>query len=57
MEGQSISKRNHRRFHEAFKRCAGFLDFGYSLGRVVTLAKDALGTIVRWRSGFSYLGF
>src|ERR1700682_5511441 len=31
--------------------------FGYSLIRASPLALIALGTIVSWRSGFSYLGF
>jgi simple sugar transport system permease protein len=31
--------------------------FGYSLVRTSPLALIALGTIVSWRSGFSYLGF
>jgi len=41
-------------FHEPF---ATLRDFGYSLVRASPLALIALGTIVSWRSGFSYLGF
>jgi simple sugar transport system permease protein len=41
-------------FHEPFATVRGF---GYSLVRMSPLALIALGTIVSWRSGFSYLGF
>jgi len=41
-------------FHEPFATLRGF---GYSLVRASPLALIALGTIVSWRSGFSYLGF
>jgi general nucleoside transport system permease protein len=41
-------------FHEPFGTLRGF---GYSLVRTSPLALIALGTIVSWRSGFSYLGF
>jgi ABC-type uncharacterized transport system permease subunit len=41
-------------FHEPFGTLRGF---GYSLVRASPLALIALGTIVSWRSGFSYLGF
>jgi simple sugar transport system permease protein len=41
-------------FHEPFFTLRGF---GYSLVRASPLALIALGTIVSWRSGFSYLGF
>jgi ABC-type uncharacterized transport system permease subunit len=41
-------------FHEPFATMRGF---GYSLVRSSPLALIALGTIVSWRSGFSYLGF
>jgi general nucleoside transport system permease protein len=41
-------------FHEPFATMRGF---GYSLVRASPLALIALGTIVSWRSGFSYLGF
>ena len=41
-------------FHEPFATLRGF---GYSLVRTSPLALIALGTIVSWRSGFSYLGF
>jgi general nucleoside transport system permease protein len=41
-------------FHEPFGTLRGF---GYSLVRMSPLALIALGTIVSWRSGFSYLGF
>jgi ABC-type uncharacterized transport system permease subunit len=41
-------------FHEPFGTLRGF---GYSLVRASPLALVALGTIVSWRSGFSYLGF
>ena len=41
-------------FHEPFATLRGF---GYSLVRGSPLALIALGTIVSWRSGFSYLGF
>ena len=41
-------------FHEPFATLRGF---GYALVRASPLALIALGTIVSWRSGFSYLGF
>lgn len=41
-------------FHEPFGTLRGF---GYALVRASPLALIALGTIVSWRSGFSYLGF
>jgi len=41
-------------FHEPFGTLRGF---GYALVRTSPLALIALGTIVSWRSGFSYLGF
>jgi general nucleoside transport system permease protein len=41
-------------FHEPFATLRGF---GYSLVRASPLALIALGTIVSWRAGFSYLGF
>jgi ABC-type uncharacterized transport system permease subunit len=41
-------------FHEPFATLRGF---GYSLVRASPLALIALGTIVSWRTGFSYLGF
>ena len=41
-------------FHEPFATIRGF---GYALVRASPLALIALGTIVSWRSGFSYLGF
>src|SRR3984885_15856940 len=41
-------------FHEPFGTLRGF---GYSLVRTSPLGLIALGTIVSWRSGFSYLGF
>src|ERR1700682_5935718 len=41
-------------FHEPFATLRGF---GYSLVRASPLALIALGTMVIWRSGFSYLGF
>jgi general nucleoside transport system permease protein len=41
-------------FHEPFATLRGF---GYSLVRASPLSLIALGTIVSWRSGFSYLGF
>jgi general nucleoside transport system permease protein len=41
-------------FHEPFATLRGF---GYALVRAAPLALIALGTIVSWRSGFSYLGF
>ena len=41
-------------FHEPFATLRGF---GYTLLRASPLALIALGTIVSWRSGFSYLGF
>src|ERR1700692_1266497 len=41
-------------FHEPFATLRGF---GYSLVRASPLALIALGTIVSWRSGFTYLGF
>src|ERR1700676_1152656 len=41
-------------FHEPFGTLRGF---GYSLVRTSPLALIALGTIVSWRSGFTYLGF
>src|ERR1700730_14684076 len=41
-------------FHEPFATLRGF---GYALLRTSPLALIALGTIVSWRSGFSYLGF
>jgi ABC-type uncharacterized transport system permease subunit len=41
-------------FREPFGTLRGF---GYSLVRASPLALVALGTIVSWRSGFSYLGF
>lgn len=41
-------------FHEPFATLRGF---GYSLVRAAPLTLIALGTIVSWRSGFSYLGF
>ena len=41
-------------FHEPFATLRGF---GYALLRASPLALIALGTIVSWRSGFSYLGF
>lgn len=40
--------------HEPFATLRGF---GYSLVRASPLALIALGTIMSWRSGFSYLGF
>jgi ABC-type uncharacterized transport system permease subunit len=40
--------------HEPF---ATMRAFGYSLVRASPLALIALGTVVSWRSGFSYLGF
>jgi ABC-type uncharacterized transport system permease subunit len=40
--------------HEPFATLRGF---GYTLVRASPLALVALGTIVSWRSGFSYLGF
>lgn len=41
-------------FHEPFATLRGF---GYALVRASPLTLIALGTIVAWRSGFSYLGF
>lgn len=41
-------------FSEAFGTTRGF---GFSLVRATPLTLIALGTIVAWRSGFSYLGF
>ena len=41
-------------FHEPFATLRGF---GYALVRMSPLALIALGTIVSWRSGFTYLGF
>jgi general nucleoside transport system permease protein len=41
-------------FHEPFATLRGF---GYALVRASPLTLIALGTIVSWRSGFSYLGF
>ena len=41
-------------FHEPFATLRGF---GYALVRASPLALIALGTIVSWRSGFTYLGF
>jgi len=41
-------------FHEPFGTLRGF---GYSLVRASPLALVALGTIVSWRTGFSFLGF
>lgn len=41
-------------FHEPFGTLRGF---GYSLVRASPLSLIALGTVVSWRSGFSYLGF
>jgi len=41
-------------FHEPFGTLRGF---GYAVVRASPLALIALGTIVSWRSGFSYLGF
>jgi len=41
-------------FHEPF---ATFRGFGYALVRATPLTLIALGTIVAWRSGFTYLGF
>jgi len=41
-------------FHEPFATLRGF---GYTLVRAAPLVLVALGTIVSWRSGFSYLGF
>jgi len=41
-------------FHEPFATLRGF---GYALVRASPLGLIALGTIVSWRSGFSYLGF
>ena len=41
-------------FHEPFGTLRGF---GYSLVRASPLSLIALGTVVAWRSGFSYLGF
>jgi general nucleoside transport system permease protein len=41
-------------FHEPFGTLRGF---GYSLVRATPLSLIALGTVVSWRSGFSYLGF
>lgn len=41
-------------FHEPFGTLRGF---GYSLVRAAPLSLIALGTVVSWRSGFSYLGF
>jgi simple sugar transport system permease protein len=41
-------------FHEPFGTLRGF---GYALVRAAPLSLIALGTVVSWRSGFSYLGF
>jgi len=41
-------------FHEPFATLRGF---GYALVRATPLTLIALGTIVAWRSGFTYLGF
>jgi len=41
-------------FHEPFATSRGF---GYALVRATPLTLIALGTIVAWRSGFTYLGF
>jgi general nucleoside transport system permease protein len=41
-------------FHEPFLSLRGF---GYTLVRTAPLTLIALGTILSWRSGFSYLGF
>lgn len=41
-------------FHEPFATPRGF---GYALVRAAPLTLIALGAIVSWRSGFSYLGF
>jgi general nucleoside transport system permease protein len=41
-------------FHEPFATLRGF---GYALVKATPLTLIALGTIVAWRSGFTYLGF
>jgi ABC-type uncharacterized transport system permease subunit len=41
-------------FHEPFATLRGF---GYALVKAAPLTLIALGTIVAWRSGFTYLGF
>ena len=53
-EGASPPQAYAALFHEPFGTLRGF---GYSLVRASPLALVALGTIVSWRTGFSFLGF
>jgi general nucleoside transport system permease protein len=53
-EGASPLQAYAALFHEPFGTLRGF---GYSLVRASPLALVALGTIVSWRAGFSFLGF
>ncbi len=51
---RALSQAYFALFHEPFATLRGF---GYALVRAAPLTLIALGTMVSWRSGFSYLGF